>query len=1036
MRTPADLPRRIPRASRRTRIIVVAAVVAVIFLILSLSGLARFWTDYLWFQSVGFTSVFRGVLLTKVLLALVFMAIFFLMMWGNLVIADRVAPDQPAPGTADELVVRYREVVSPHATVVRIVTAAVFALLAGIGANRQWNNWDLLRYHVSFGTADPEYHIDIGFYVFDLPFIKFLLGWTFEALIVVFIVTTVAHYLNGGIHVQGPERRITPAVKTHLSVLLGVLALIKAVDYYFERLELVLSRDHIVNGATATSVHADKPALTLLIAIAVIAAGLFFYNIRQKGWMLPAVAVALWILVYILVGLIYPALYQALRVNPSQLSRETPYISRNIMASRAAYGLNSVQVDSSSAKNGEAYNYSPTVTSAQIQGNSPQAVANQRTLANVRMLDPAVQLTNTFDKYQGQYSYYNFNNLAQDRYQLPDPGSPNSTQETATIASVRELNTSLPSSGFVAQHLQYTHGYGAVLAPISENGVNTDGTPNFSLSDLPPTGTPPLGEKNQGQGSEIYYGIGNATGGYVIADSKTDEIDYQSSTTGQAVTNRYQGSGGVEAGSIVRRAAFALRFGDANFILSGQITPTSRVMYYRNIGTMVHKAAPFLKYDADPYAVVLNNQLFWVMDAYTTTDNYPYSQNANTTGMPAGSGLNTTFNYARNSVKVVIDAYSGKMYFFVVDKSDPIIQVYQKAFPDLFIPVSKANGIKGLSGITAHFRYPEDLFRVQTTMYGRYHLTKPGDFYSGSAAWSVSPDPGSGQLSSSSSYLAPSLGANGQPLPPQVARLAPQYILAHPPGSTQQSFMAIIPYVPVGAGTERQNLTAWMTASSDWNSQSNPYGTLTVYETPPDQTVDGPGLISSIIHSSPQISSELTLLNQQGSNVELGEVVVVPLDQTLLYVQTIYVESSSNQIPTLKDVVVVYDGKVYHSSNASLDNALCGITNPDGSLPFSSYCNTAAAVAAPLVQPGGTSNGGNKGTTTPSTTVPSSPTTTPAGPPPAGSSVNSLLGQAQASFNAADAALRKGDLAGYQHYVQQAETYVKQADALASKSKK
>jgi uncharacterized membrane protein (UPF0182 family) len=588
----------------------------------------------------------------------------------------------------------------------------------------------------------------------------------------------------------------------------------------------------------------------------------------------------------------------------------------------------------------------------------------------------------------------------------------------------------------VAQHLQYTHGYGAVLAPISESGVNTDGTPAFSLKDLPPTGTPPLGQKNNGQGSEIYYGIGNATGGYVIADSKTDEIDYQSSTTNQAVTNRYAGSGGVEAGSIIRRAAFALRFGDANFILSGQITPSSRVMYYRNIGTMVHKAAPFLKYDADPYAVVLNNQLFWVMDAYTTTDNYPYSQNANTAGMPAGSGLNTTFNYVRNSVKVVINAYTGKMYFFVVDKSDPIIQVYQKAFPDMFIPVAKAE--KEIPGITAHFRYPEDIFRVQTTMFGRYHLTKAGDFYSGSAAWSVSPDPGSGQLSSSSSYLAPSLGANGQPLPPQVARLAPQYILAHPPGSTQQSFMGIIPYVPVGAGTERQNLTAWMTASSDWGTGSNPYGTLTVYETPPDQTVDGPGLISSIIHSSPQISSELTLLNQQGSNVELGEVVVVPLDQTLLYVQTIYVESSSNQIPTLKDVVVVYDGKVYHSSNASLDNALCQINNPDGSQPFSSYCSTAAANAAPLVTPGGssTSSGANNGKTSPTTAPPSSPTTTPVvAPPPAGSSVSSLLQQAEASFNAANVALRKGDLAGYQKYVQQAETYVNQAKALAAKPK-
>ncbi len=1019
MRTPADIPRRMPRASRRTRIVLVVAVVVVIVLITSVSGLARFWTDYLWFQSVGFTSVFRGVLLTKVLLALVFIGIFFALMFVNLVIADRVAPEEPAPGTADELVVRYREVVSPHARIVRIVTAVVFAVLAGIGANREWNNWDLLRYHVSFGVTDPEYHKDVGFYVFELPFIKFLLGWAFEALIVVLIVTIVAHYLNGGIHLQGPERRVTPAVKTHLSVLLGVLALIKAVDYYFQRLELVLSRDHLVNGATATSVHANKPALTLLIAIAIIAAGLFLYNIRQKGWMLPAVAVALWVLVYILVGAVYPALYQALRVSPSELTRETPYIQRNITATQAAYGLNDVQVDSN-------YQYDQTVTTSQIQGSTPQAQANQQTLANVRLLDPAVQLKNTFDKYQALRSYYEFNDLDLDRYQMPNPSAgPNAKQEVATIASVRELNSSVPS-GFVNQHLTYTHGYGAVLAPISQSGVNADGTPDFTLSNLPPSGIPSLSET----GSQIYYGIGADTGGFVIADSKTPELDYENNS-GQEVTNSYSGKGGVDAGSIVRRAAFALRFADPNFILSGQITPSSKVMYIRNINDRVRKAAPFLKYDADPYAVILNGKVYWVIDAYTTTDNYPYSQNANTAGLPAASGLNTNFNYVRNSVKVVISAYDGSMHFFLTQSAsdDPIIKVYQRAFPDLFTPYQDADNI--IPGITSHFRYPEDIFRIQTTMYGRYHLSKAADFYSQAQAWSVSPDPGSGPLSSSSPLLQPVVGANGQFVTPQVARLAPQYILAHPPGSTQQSFLSLIPFVPVGTATERQNLTAFMTASSD---PSN-YGTLRVYETPPGQTVDGPALITNAIRSNPAISSQLTLLNQQGSNVELGEVAVVPIDQTLLYVQAVYVESSANQIPTLKDVVVVYNSKAYQSSNASLDAALCQIINPDGSRPFSTYCNTPEALGSAQLpsSPTGTGTGTGSKPAGSTTTVPPTPTTTPP-PTPAGTSVSALLAQAQTSFNAADLALRSGDLGAYQADVRQAEAYVTEAQAQATKS--
>jgi uncharacterized membrane protein (UPF0182 family) len=1010
MRTPADMPRRLPRTTRRTRLIVAAVVVVVIILITSLSGLARFWTDYLWFQSVGFTSVFRGVLLTKVLLALVFIAIFFFLMWGNLVLADRYAPLDVTSGGADELVVRYRDYVYPHGRWVRLGSAFIFALLAGVGANREWNNWDLLRYHVSFGAKDPQFHKDIGFYVFELPFIKFLLGWAFEALVIVLVITAIAHYLNGGIHLQG-ERRVTPAVKTHLSVLLGALAIIKGVDYYFQRLELVLDRNHVVNGATATDVHATIPARTLLIAIAVIAAGLFLYNIRQKGWTLPIVAVGLWALVYLLVGDAYPAIYQALRVSPSELTKESHYIQRNIDATRAAYGLSKVQIDNQ-------YQYSATVSQPQIQATTPQALANQQTLANVRLLDPAVQLKNTFDKYQALRQYYGFNDLDLDRYVLPDPTGQSQGQLTATIASIRELNTSVPS-GFVNQHLNYTHGYGAVLAPISQSGVNPDGTPNFSLSNLPPSGDPQLSPN----GSQIYYGEGSDTGSYVIAASKTSELDYESSN-GVEVTTRYAGKGGVDAGSIVRRAAYALRFRDANFILSGQITPSSKVMFIRNISDRVRKAAPFLKYDSDPYAVVIDQQVYWVVDAYTTTDNYPYSQNANTDRVGSTSGLSSTFNYARNSVKVVVSAYDGSMHFFVTNTGDPIIKVYQRAFPDLFTPISKADVI--IPGIVDHFRYPEDIFRVQTNMYGRYHLTAASDFYTQAQAWAVSPDPGSGTLSQSSQIGQTVLGTNGQLQPAPVARLQPQYILAHLPGSTQQSFMLLTPFVPVSTSAERQNLTAFMTASSD----PQDYGALRVYETPAGQTVDGPALIANAIRSNVAISTELSYLNQNGSTVELGEVAIVPIDQSLLYVQPVYVESSSNQIPTLKDVIVVYNGNAYHSSNASLDNALCQVVNGDGVKPFSSYCGTAAANAASTIPSNVTTPGSQPGsttTTTPTTAAPNSGV--PA--PPAGATVASLLNSAKQSLDAANAALKSGDLATYQKDVNQAEIYIQQAQQLA-----
>jgi uncharacterized membrane protein (UPF0182 family) len=786
------------------------------------------------------------------------------------------------------------------------------------------------------------------------------------------------------------------------------LALIKAVDYYFERLQLVLSRSHVVNGATATSVHANKPALFLLMVIAVIAAVLFLANIRQRGWVLPVVGVALWALVAIVVGGIYPAVYQALRVKPSEFTREAPYINDNINATLAAYGLNlkSVTVDN-------AYNYSPTVTTSQIQGSDADALANQQTLANVRLLDPAVNLLGTFNNYQHIFNYYTLSNLNLDRYTLPS--SDGSPKMTATIASVRELG-SVPS-GFVNQHLTYTHGYGAVLAPVSQPGVNNDGTPNFSLSNIPPVGIPALND----QGSQIYYGLGPATGGYVIAASKTAELNYQSQGGGQQPTH-YTGKGGVQAGSIVRRLAFTLRFGDANFILSGQISPSSRVMFNRNVVAAARKAAPFLKFDSDPYAVIDNGQVYWILDAYTTTDNYPYSQNAITDGVQ-NSGLDTTFNYVRNSVKVVVSAYDGSMHFFDMGTGDPILRVYEKAFPDLFTPFSKAESL--IPGITDHFRYPEDLFTVQTNMYGRYHLTDPQAFYNQALAWEVSPKP-SNELSNATATLPAS--GTASTTTSAAPRLPAEYTLAHQPGETNQDFMLLTPFVPrTQASTSSAltpsslNLTAFMTASS----APGTYGQLTVYKMPQGVSVPGPGLIANAIKSNTTISKELTLLNQGGSTAELGAVGIVPIDNTLIYVQPIYVSSDpNNPVPLLRDVVVVYNGTAYDSGNASLDGALCLIQNPDGSKPFSQFCNTAAAnsvVPSSSTTPSGNhGSGGSTTTTTPTTTT------------PANQSVQSLLQQANALFAAGDAAAKQGDVATWAKDYAAAKVYVQKALTLAN----
>jgi uncharacterized membrane protein (UPF0182 family) len=1016
MRTPADFPRRLPHTSRRFRIGILVAIVVVIILLTSLRGLASFYTDYLWFQEVGFTSVFRGVLVTKVLLSVAFVAIFFVMMVASLTVADRVAPTLLAVGPQDELVNRYRDVVSPRGRWVRIVTSVIFALFSGVGADKEWNNWDLLRYGGSFGVKDPQYHKDLGFYVFKLPFIEFLLNWFFVSIIVVLIVTVVAHYLNGGIRVQVPGQRATGAVKTHVSLILAVLALIKGVDYYFERLELVLSNDHLVTGATATDVHANAPADIILILIAAVAAVLFIINIRQRGWTLPIVAVVSWILVFVILGGIYPAAYQALRVTPSELTRETPYLARNITATRTAYGINNVKVTTN-------YTGNAPITTSEVSGKTAEAQANKETLSNVPLLDPS-QLLNTFDKYQALRNYYQFTTLGVDRYQLGKSG-----KLTQTLASARELNESGVPSGFVNQKLEYTHGYGAVVTAAGQTGVDAQGTPDFTLSAIPPTGNPKLTPT----GSQIYYGLGSSSNGYVVADSSTAELDYEAAN-GSQVSTKYAGTGGVKAGSIFRRLAFALRFGDANMVLSGQINSSSRVMYIRNVADRVRKAAPFLKYDSDPYPVVIDGGVYYIQDAYTTTDNYPYAQTANTNRVPANSGLSgLKFNYIRNSVKVVVNAYTGKMDFFVMNTSDPIIKAYERAFPDLFKPEATAD--KLIPGITAHFRYPEDLFRVQTNMYGRYHLTNVSQFYTQGQAWSISQDPGSGPLSSSPLGQTV-LNANGT-ITTVTARLQPEYILATLPGSTKQDFLSLQTFVPQSQ-TKQQNLTAFMTASAD----PSDYGQLNVYETPPSANVDGPSLIINAIHSNTAISQELTLLNQQGSQVLLGQVQVIPIEQTLLYIQPLYVQSSSNAIPSLKDVIVVYDGTAYHSQNTSLDAALCqvsnvGVDNADPS-PFASYCNTSAANRQSTVPTTGstgssTGSGSTTTTTTPSTTttVPSSSTVTA---PPGDQTVSSLLTQAQTEFTAAQAALKNGDLATYQKDITQAQADVTAAANLSSSS--
>lgn len=966
MRSPADSVRRRRRSRGRIGLVIVGVIL--FFGLTSLRGIAGFWTTYLWFDELGLTSVWKGVLGMKVLLVVVFTAVFFVVLLVNLLIADRLAPRFRAIGPEDELVQRYRQMVGPHAGKVRLGVSVLFALMAGTGVSAQWHNWLLYRNAVDFGIKDPQFGRDVGYFVFKLPFLTFLVDWAFVAVVIVLIVTVVAHYLNGGIRIQAPMQRVTPQVKAHVSVLLACLALLKAVGYFLQRFELSFSTNGVVDGATYSDVKARLPALELLVIISVAAAAMLFANIRRKGWALPVIGVGLWALISVVVGAIVPAFIQKFTVEPSELARERPYIERNIKATRAALGLDKVESVS--------FNYDEALTAQELSDNA-------ETVRNVRLWDPAY-VEQTFQKLQEIRSYYRFNDVDIDRYDLDG-------RKTQTIVSARELNSGdLPSQSWVNRHLSFTHGFGALVAPA--NAVTADGQPKFTLRDIPPEGTPALKQPR------IYYG--ENTGGYAVVNTKQREIDFQEKESGTTRFSTYEGTGGVRLSSMLRRAAFALRFADVNMLISGLITPRSKAIFIRDIGDRVRTAAPFLRYDADPYPVVVGGRLLWVQDAYTTTARYPYAQRADNERVPSGSGLRGAFNYARNSVKVVTDAYNGTMTFYVVDAKDPVIKAYQKAFPKLFTP-----GDKMSAELRTHLRYPEDLFRVQSTMYGRYHITDPAEFYNAGDVWDISQDPGSGSPAvSTSTTVAPAPGPTTAGLvggSSKGARMDPTYLLLRLPEEESESFLILQPFVPRSTGDRQQNLSAFMVAKSD----PAEYGKLQAFVMPRGRQIDGPALVDARAAADPEISREITFLNQQGSEVKLGNVQVIPVETSLLYVRPLYVQSSRNPLPEFKRAIVVFGDEAVIAD--SLSGALTKIFG--------------AAPQTLEEAPGG---------------QPTTPTTTP-GQPGTGTgtgdaaAVQRLLSEAQVAYDAAQAALKAGDLAEYQKQINVVGDKVKQAQAAA-----
>jgi uncharacterized membrane protein (UPF0182 family) len=920
---------------RRRWLFVVAGVVVAI--LVGLNVLSGFYVDLLWFREVSLSSVFWTVFWTKLLLGLVFGAAFFVLLLVNLLIVRRLTPAYRVLTPEQEVIERYRVAVEPYIKWILPALSAVIALFVGIASAGQWQRFLLWRDSgsVAFGQPEQLFGRDPAYYIFKLPFLHFVQGWLFSSLVAVAVMAAIAHYVWGGIRTQAIGERVTPQVKAHMSVLLGLIFLVKAWGYYLGRFDLLVSKRGVVTGASYTDVHVQSRALIVLLSIALLCAVIFFVNIRFKGWAFPAIAIGLLAVSSVLVGAIIPAAIQRFSVEPQELQREAPYIQRNIDATRRAFGLD--RIDSTSPS------VIPDVTQSEVSANTP-------TVSNIRLWDPQI-LKQNYDVLQRLRQYYEFRDVDVDRYTLDG-------EERMVMVSARQVSQNgiqSQAGTWQNRHLFYTHGFGAVASQV--NTSSPEGQPLFILRDIPPQGQIPVSQPR------VYYGEQEEVK-FVVADSGLGELDYQGTggNDQKQVTSHYAGKGGIPVGGFFGRLLFAWRYKDVNLLISGLMHGDSRMMIYRDIRERIPKPAPFLQYDGDPYAAVVNGRIVWIQDAYTTTNAYPYSQGVDLSDAP-GNRLRGSANYIRNSVKVVVDAYDGTMTYYVVDPTDPIIQVWERAFPNLFTPVSEAP-----EALRAHFRYPEDLFFLQAEQYANYHVKRPEVFYGRQDFWAVPSDPAFSANTGNKYETA----------------LRPYYVLLQLPGEATTSFHLILPFTPA----KRPNMVAFLAAGSD---PAN-YGKLTSFEFPSGQNVDGPVQVFGRINQNREFSTERTLLGQGGSQIVFGNFLVIPIGNSFLYIQPVFVlGNQEGAFPELRRVVVVHGDSI--GIGDTLSQAL------------------AESFGAP-------------------------PPTNPNGePPPKGTvseQVAQLLAQALAHFQRADEALARGDLGTYQTEIQLAQALIKQANDLAA----
>ena len=910
---------------------------SLLLLVFGANRIAVFISDLWWFEERGYRDVFLTVLLTRYGIGATFTVALAIFIGINLSIARRTRPFIIPTTPQQAQVQRVRDAVDPYLPWVIAAVSFLFALTSGAAVGAQWRTFLLFLNGEGVGIVDPLFDRDLGFWLFELPFWALIQSWLFTSLVLTIMLTAGAHYVLGAIRPESPEK-VTPPAKLHLTVLVALALGIRAWGYWLDRYELNFSQRGTVTGASFTDVNAELPALLLLIGVSIIAIVILFASLRRNGFLLPGAALGLLVVASIVLQGVYPAFVQRVRVDPQELAREREFIGRNLEATRRAFGLDEVVREPFAIRN---------------DLDEQDVIDNDVTLRNVRLWDPAV-LETTYAELQSLRPYYEFRNVAIDRYFIDG-------ELRQVMLATRELSSLPPQADtWQNRHITFTHGFGIVASQV--NTANAEGQPVFISSNIPPVGDEEVVPSVQ---PGIYFGA-TPSPEYSLVRTDADELDFEEPETQQQVTTVYAGRGGVAIDSFARRVAFALRFADYNLVLTNLLNDESRILFNREVSERVQLVAPFLELDSEPYPVVIDGRVKWVVDAYTTSIAYPYSERR-----PLVLGNRAvTVNYVRNSVKAVVDAFDGDVTLYVVDDEDPLVRAWGRAFPGLLQPFGAAP-----DEIVRHFRYPQDLFRLQSQLFRTYHIPEADAFYNRADAWDIPVDPAS---------LANQGGATALQQTAGQRPLEPYYLVMRLPGEETEEFVLIQPYLAVS----RPNMVAWLAGRSDGEQLNS----LFAVRFPSDQQVLGPLQAQARIEQDDEISAYITLRSRDGSNVIRGNMQVLPIADSILYVQPLFLENPQARIPELARVAVVMGERT--AFDRTLSGALAQLL--DIRIPDSLAGDEGTDVA-------------------------------PGAPDADESDALVLLERALEAFDRADTFLRAGDLAGYEREVLSARRLLERA---------